>query len=247
MKDWKSYDSLAAFLARGYLEFLSLVKPLLLDLPPPSPYACERHPFLPGLHHDYVSSVYELRFNSGLNEATKLDLWIAEQGYRSGYQGIAAGLNVSGPCPGVDIEGLFQRIDMVWLARCLSPLPPPLEFERLLSAADRPGPDPKILLLITSWKDQEAEKDVIRKYQGIPNSQDAEDPFAEDILPKATSFTKYQVALEETTEDNVGFLDSEEKWKTWMSRMLAEENTKRRERLGENEIGQAERSSIEDA
>lgn len=137
---------------------------------------------------------------------------------------------------------------MVWLVRCPSPLPRPLEFEKLLSAAGQPGPDPKILLLITSWKNQEAEKDVNRIYQGVRNSKkDVEEPFAEDILPKATTFTRHQVALEEITEDNVAFLDSEQKWKTWMTRMFAEEDAKRRRRLGENELGQAERISIEDA
>lgn len=235
MKDWNSYDNLAVFLARGYPDFLSLAKPLLLDLPPPSPYACERHPFRP-IHHDYVSSVYELRFNSGLDAVTKLGLGIAEQGRQSGLQYAAEALNVSDLWPGVDIESRFQGIKMVWLARCPSPLPPPLEFERLLSAADRPGPDPKILLLITSWKDQEAERDVIRQFQGVPNSQDAEDPFAKDFLSEATSFTKHQVAFEDVTEDNVGFLDSEEKWKTWMSRMFAEEDRKRREEWEEEQV-----------
>lgn len=245
MKDWEAYDGLVAFLANGYLEFLSLVKSLLVDLPPPSPYICDWRLFRP-LQHDYVSSVYELRFDLGLDEATKMSLGIAEQAYRSGYQHIAAGLNVLGPYPGHDIEGLFLGIDMVWLLRCPSPSPPPLELERLLSTANRPGTDPRTLLLITSWKDQEAEKVINREYQRLRNCQDSEDPFAKNILPKATSFTRRQVALEDITEDNVEFLDLEEKWKTWMSRMFAEEDAKRRERLGGNEIGHAEPSSVEE-
>lgn len=239
MEDWESYDGLAAFLAKGYLELLSLVEPLLLDLPSTSPYACDHRPFLP-LRHDYVSSVYELRFDLGLNEVTKLSLGIAQQASRSGFQNVAAGLNIHGPCPGLDIEGLFLRIDMVWLMRCpLSP-PSPSELESLLSAADRPGPDPKTLLLITSWKDQEAEKNIHREYRRLQNSEDVEDPLAENILSKATSFAKHQVALEEITEDNVEFLDSEEKYKTWMSRMLEEENARKRERLARDDIRHAE-------
>ena len=52
--------------------------------------------------------------------------------------------------------------------------------------------------------------------------------FADEILQKASRYTKHQVIFENMTASNVAWLDKNEKWSVYVARLMADEAKRRK-------------------
>ena len=213
----------------NYRPFLNVIEPLLLDSSSnsiPTPYIIRLHPGTPSLELGAVSSLYELSFNRELDPIVKTTLGIETQQCRFLFMGAAQGISNG---------DLFQGIDAAWVEQ-YHPNPPTSPPSAVSESAVETKRDGEIrqetLLVITEWASQDGEKTIL-------DSDRIEDPssgeffttgeyFSKNMLQRADEYTKHHVAFENVSKTNVEWLDKEEKWSTYVARLLAEEDERRR-------------------
>ena len=215
-------------MAYNYRPFLNAIEPLLLDSSSnsfPTPSIIQLHPSIPSLELGAVSSLYELSFNPELNPDVKTGLGIQRQQcgifFRHAAQGIGNG-------------DLFLGMDAVWVEQYY-PTPstsPPSAISESAIEIRRDGEiHQKTLLVVTEWASQDGEK-MILDSDRIENPSSGEvfttgEYFTRNILEKANGYMKHHVAFENVSKANVEWLDKEEKWSTYVARLLAEEETRK--------------------
>ena len=223
-------------MAYNYRPFLNAIEPLLLDSSSnstPTPYIIQLHPGIPSLELGAVSSLYELSFNPELDPDVKTGLGIEMQQcqyfFRDSAQGIGNG-------------DLFLGMDAVWVEQyypTASTSPPSVALQSAIEIRRDGEIHQKTLLVVIDWASQDGEK-------MISDSDRIEDPssgevfttgeyFSRNILQKANGYTKHYVAFENVSKANVEWLDKEEKWSTYVARLLAEEDEKRRNMVNDTE------------
>ena len=204
-------------MAHNYQSFLINISHLLLPSssevnPTPPPYILQLHPGIPTLELGAVSSLYELSFNVQPEPDLKTELSIEAQLCRNFF------LDTSQEA----FEGdLFLGMDAVWVER----------YEP--AAPDSPTqPKPAIssnaatLLIITEWTNPDAEKVMhasgkIEESRGGP-SLTAGEYFDKNLLRRGSAWKEHQVVFENVSASNVQWLDKEEKWSTYVQRLMDE-------------------------
>ena len=86
---------------------------------------------------------------------------------------------------------------------------------------------PQTLLIIADWARSESERLISNsgKIDDHTNSGllTAGEYFAKNMLQTADHYTNHRVVFENVSKVNVAWLDKEEKWSTYVARLLAEE------------------------
>ena len=224
---WVSQAEIARFMAHNRAPFLTALQPLLLhenrSNPAPEPYVLQLHPGIPPLELGAVSSLYELSFDPTPNSDVKTGLAIETQLCRSFFQDAAQALG--------DGDS-FLRMDAVWV----EPYDPG-SGDQTSQAKTIP---PRTLFVIICWASQNSETLVLSSPQISESSSGDQtlttgEYFAKNILHLADRYTKNDVAFENVSAANVAWLDKEEKWSTYVARLLAEEDDRRNKEEGGRE------------
>lgn len=171
--------------------------------------------FLGAFEQLLLSTVYFVTFSKGeknKDEEKKVGLGIETQVCRQYFQRIAAEI------PGGE-EGAEANVGLnaVWLR-------PYLAMSKAVAGLDRDiiaKPEavgsafPALtLLVIASWKDMKTEQAVLAK---------ANEYFLKNILERGSTYEKHHVWLESVSKMNVAWLDKDEKWSTYVKRLMAVE------------------------
>ncbi len=193
------------------------------------------HPGMPSLELGAVSALHELSFNAAPDADLKTDLAIETQLCRNLFFDAAQGIGGG---------ELFLGMDAIWMKR-YDPIPPPSSISTSLATSAPPAttdaavvinpdgsPQPEILLVITEWATPDAEKAVLDSGQ-IQDSHTNQvlttgEYFAKNLLHKASAYTEDRVVFENVSAANVQWLGRDEKWSTYVTRLLAEEDGRRR-------------------
>lgn len=206
--------------------FLSAVEPLLAfdssSNTTPIPYIISLHPSIPCDELGAVTSIYEINFNSELDAKVKTTLGIEIQLCRSFLFREAETI-------GDGYSELFLGLDAVWLEQ-YHPMPS--------STISLAAPDSAIgrkqdertqqhtFLVIVGWANQDAEKTILESGRiGVEGGDclSTGDYFAKNILQRSIGYMKHYVAFENVSEGYEEWLNKEEKWSTYVARLLAEE------------------------
>ena len=211
-------------MAYNYRPFLNAIEPLLLDSSSnsiPIPYIIQLKLGMPDLELGAVSSLYELSFNPELDPDVKTGLGIQTQQCRYAFRDAAQGTG----------DGdLFLGIDAIWVEH-FYPTPSAALESAIEIRRDR-DLHQKTLLVVTEWACQDGEKMILdcgrREDPSSGEVLTTGEYFARNILQKANGYTKHHVTFENVSKANVEWLDKEEKWSTYVARLLAEEDEKRK-------------------
>ena len=220
----------------NYQPFLKAIEPLLLDSSSnsiPAPYVIQLHPGIPNLELGAVSSLYELSFDPELHPDVKTGLGIQGQQCRYFFRDAAQRIGNG---------DLFLGMDAIWVEQyCPTPsTSSPSIVEELAIGIRRDGEiHSKTLLVVIDWANQDGEKMILDSAR-IEDRSSGEvfttgEYFTRNILQKANGYTKHHVAFENVSKANVEWLDKEEKWSTYVARLLAEEDEKRRNMINDTE------------
>ena len=206
--------------------FLTILQPLLLQdnhsNPAPDPYVMQLHPGVPTLELGAVSSLYELSFHLNLDSDIQTGIAIETQLCRSLFQEAARATGDGNH---------FLGMDAVWV----EPYDPDLG-DRTSQAETTPL---RSLFVIISWASQNSEVLVLSSGQISEPSSGGQittgEYFAKNILHLASRYTKHDVAFECVSAANVAWLDKEERWSTYVARLQAEEDDRRKNEDTERE------------
>ena len=170
-----------------------------------------------------MSSLYELSFDPTPSSDVKTGLAIEAQLCRSFFQDAAQAIG--------DGDS-FLGMDAVWV----EPYDPGLG-DQTSRAKTTP---PQTLFVIISWASQNSETLVLSSGQISEPSSGGQslttgEYFAKNVLHLANRYTKNDVAFENVSAANVAWLDKEEKWSTYVARLLAEENDRLKKEDGGRE------------
>ena len=190
----------------------------------PSPYIMHLHPGMPTLELGAVSSLYELSFEPQPDADVKTGLTIETQLCRNFFSNTAQEMSDS---------DLFLGMDAVWLERYepSAPRSPSSTATGLKIIEKEEGKTdeqkPKTLLIITEWTTQDAEKTVlesgnIKESRSGPILTNGE-YFSKKLLQQAGTYVNHHVVFENVSASNVQWLDKEEKWSTYVKRLMDEE------------------------
>lgn len=177
-----------------------------------------------------MSTLYELSFNPTPDAHTKTGLSIETQLCRNFF--LDAANNIG------EDDFPFLGMDATWLRQCdplsWSSSSPP---SGMTDSAGEVSSDDKIheenvLLIILDWATQDAEK-LILDSGNIEESRGGQfvttgEYFTKNLLKEATGFTKHHVILENVSASNVQWLDKEEKWSTYVGKLLAAEEEQKK-------------------
>ncbi len=182
------------------------------------------HPGMPSLELGAVSALHELSFNAAPDADLKTELAIETQLCRNLFFDAAQGIGGG---------ELFLGMDAIWMER-YDPIPSPTPAATDAAVEIKPdgSPKPEILLVITEWATPDAEKTVLESGQ-VQDSHTNQvlttgEYFAKNLLQKASAYTKDRVVFENVSAANVQWLGREEKWSTYVARLLAEEDGRRK-------------------
>ena len=180
------------------------------------------HPGMPTLELGAVSSLYELSFEPQPDADVKTGLTIETQLCRNFFSNTAQKMSDS---------DLFLGMDAVWLqqyelAALLSPL-------KIGEEGKKDEQKPKTLLIMTEWTTQDAEKTVLESGK-IKQSRDGPiltngEYFSRKLLQQASTYANHHVVFENVSASNVQWLDKEEKWSTYVKRLIDEEERRMNE------------------
>ena len=224
-----------------YQPFLDALGPLLPVESSPrsiqSPYVFELHPGQPSDDLDAVSSIYELSFDPEPSKDVEIGLGIQAQLCRQFFFHAAEQTE--------DSDSLSLGMDAVWVERYDQNLSnPPESVESGSNTEPRRGEVtvPKILLVITEWTSQDAEKTILSReaFKDESGATTTGEYFANTVLQKASSYTNHHVAFENVPKFNVEWLDKEEKWSTHVRRLMAEADQRQKEEIENNTPERAE-------
>lgn len=221
-------------MTHDYAAFLTIFNALLLPGEPsissPSPYVLQLHPGIPNLDLGTVSSVYELSYHSEVDENIKTGLFIEKQICRSMFMEAAEGIG-----DGFD----FLNMDATWAEPYHAIESPSPSSDASVSAAlekqDQRKQDEKTqtqtLFIITDWTRPETERLISDTGRIEDHSTDgvltAGKYFEKNMLQTADHYTNHHVAFENVSKANVAWLDRDEKWSTYVMRLLAEEQRRK--------------------
>ena len=219
-------------MTHDYRPFLTAIETLLSlhdsnlqSIPPP--YILQLHPGMPSLELGAVSSLYELSFAPQLEEDLNTGLAIEIQLCRSLCFEIAQG---------VDDVDLFLGMDAMWAGQ-YKPSAPSSPSSMATEMTHNAPPQPETLIVMTEWTSQDAEKKVLDsgKIEGSRGDQflTMGEYFTTNVLQKARAYTKHQAVFENVSASNVQWLNKEEKWSTYVARLLAEETQRKRTEAAE--------------
>ena len=225
---WGTQTDLLHFMKQEYHPFLQICNPLLLpDISIPSPFILQLHPGIPNLDLGTISSVYELTYDAPLNDEARTGLFIEKQLCRSIFMDAAEGVG-----DGFD----FLNLDAAWVEPYCEIEPPSVSSAGGVESSGSGERDQhkggksiqsQTLLIIADWTSPETERLVSDCGRIDDHSTGgvltAGEYFAKNILQTADRYTKHHVAFENVSEVNVAWLDKEEKWSTYVERLLAEE------------------------
>ena len=213
-------------MAHEYHSFLTAIEPLLpshdADLQPTQPpHIMHLHPGMPTLELGAVSSLYELTFNPPPSADLKTGLGIETQLCRNSLFDAAREIE--------DCD-LFLGMDAVWMSpyEPITIIPPPTSPESTTEPNEQTeSSNPTSLLVMTEWASQDAEKRILDsgRMGGSHGGQvmTVGEYFGRNLLQRASAYTRHEVLFENVSAANVEWLDKEEKWTTYVRRLLAEE------------------------
>ena len=215
-------------MTHNYQSFLDTVEPLLShssssSIPLQTPLTTRLHPGTPSLELGAVSTVYELSFNSTPDADFKTGLAIETQLCRNFLLDAAQGIG--------DGDVSFLGIDAVWVRqydpRSLSSSSPTSATadSSAETSLDGKTQEENILLIIIDWATQDAERMILGSGK-IEESRGGQimttgEYFTKNILKTARRYTKHHVMFENVSASNVQWLDKEEKWSTYVGKLLA--------------------------
>ena len=221
-------------MTHNYQSFLDTVEPLLShssssSIPLQTPHTTRLHPGTPSLELGAVSTVYELSFNPTPDADVKTGLAIETQLCRNFLLDAAQGV-------GDDVS--FLGMDVVWVRqydpRSLSSSSPTSATtdSSAETSLDGKTQEENVLLVIIDWATQDAERMILGSGK-IEESRGGQimttgEYFTKNILKIASRYTKHHVIFENVSASNVQWLDKEEKWSTYVGRLLAAEEDQRR-------------------
>ena len=222
-------------MTHGYQPFWRTVEPLLLHRTSCStalqvPHTTRLHPGTPSLDLGAVSTLYELSFNSTPDADVKTGLSIETQLCRNFFLDAAHNVGEDG-FP-------FLGMDATWVRRydtpsCSSSSPSSTTTDSAGEAFPEGRiPEENVLLIILDWATQDAER-MILDSGNIEESRGGQivttgEYFAKNLLQEASSYTKYHVIFENISASNVRWLDKEEKWSTYVGKLLAAEEEQKK-------------------
>lgn len=208
--------------------FLQDISSLLLS-DQPAPYLVDLHPGIPSAELDAVSSLYELHFDEeAISDVVKTGLGIEVQLCRQ-FFGHAA--------EGVEQGYGFLNMDGVWIEKFRSPSmsssgSPSVSPSATQGSVDGAETKAKTFLVITEFLDQHQATTIfnsgsITHGPHLAAVCTAGEYFTENILQECSRWSKHDVIFETVYENNVDWLDKEEKWSVYVKRQLAEEDARR--------------------
>ena len=162
-----------------------------------------------------LSTVYFVTFSKGeknKDEERKVELGIETQVCRQYFQRIAAEI------PGGE-EGAEANVGLnaTWLRPypAMSKAVAGLDRDIIIKPEAIRSAFPALtLLVIASWKDLKTEQAVLAK---------ANEYFSKKNLERGSTYEKHHVWLEPVSKTNVAWLDKDEKWSTYVKRLMAAE------------------------
>ena len=210
-----------------YQAFLQICNALLLpDISIPNPFILHLHPGMPNLDLGTTSSVYELTYNVPVDENARTGLFIEKQLCRSMFMDAAEGVG-----DGFD----FLNLDAAW-AEPYREIESPSVSSGGVESVGSGGQDQhekeksipsQTLLIIADWTSPGTERLVSDSGRiddhGTGGTLTAGEYFAKNMLQTADRYTTHRVAFENVSKVNVAWLDKEEKWSTYVARLLDEE------------------------
>ncbi len=210
-------------MAHNYHSFLTAIEPLLPSHGADSqstqpPHIMHLHPGMPTLELGAVSSLHELTFNPPPSAALKTGLGIETQLCRNSLFDAAQE---------IEDRDLFLGMDAVWMSP-YEPIIPPSTFpESTMEPKETESSNPISLLVMTEWASRGAEKRILDSGR-MGESHGGQvwtvgEYFGRNLLQRASAYTRHEVVFENVSAANVEWLDKEEKWSTYVSRLLAQE------------------------
>lgn len=191
------------------------------------------HPGMPSLDLGAVSSLYELSFDPQPNADLKTGLAIETQLCRNFLFDVAQEHSDGDSFLGMDAVWV-RRYDQIPL-----PSPPSIAVDSATEEIRQrdESPQPATLLVITEWASQAAEKAILdsgkieesRGGQVLTTGQ----YLTKNLLQQARTYTKHHVVFENVSASNVQWLDKDEKWSTYVARLMAEEDQRKHKETAE--------------
>lgn len=222
-------------MTHDYQAFLNTVEPLLLHSSSSStslqaPHTTRLHPGIPSLDLGAVSTLYELSFNPTPDADVKTGLSIETQLCRTFFLDAAQSIS-KGDFPFLDMDAtwLKQCDPLSWLSSSPSSTTPDSAGE---SSPDGKIEENNVLLIILDWATLDAER-MILDSGNIEESHVGQivttgEYFTKNLLKQAGSYTKHHVIFENVSISNVQWLDKEEKWSTYVGKLLAAEEEQKK-------------------
>ena len=175
--------------------------------------------------------MYELSFNPTPDAHVRTGLAIETQLCRNFFLDAAQRIG--------DGDVSFLGMDAVWVRqydpRSWSSSSPPSAATDSAAEASRDGEtqEENVLLIITDWATQDAERTLLGSGK-IEESRGGQimttgEYFTKNLLKIASGYTKHHVMFENVSASNVQWLDKEEKWSTYVGRLLAVEEDQRKD------------------
>ena len=199
-------------------------------MPPQTPRTTRLHPGTPSLELGAVSTVYELSFNPTTDADIKTGLAIETQLCRNFFLDAAQGIG--------DSDVSFLGMDAVWVRQYdprswLASSPPSAATDSATEVShDGETQEENVLLIITDWATQDAESMILGsgKIEETRGGQimTTGEYFTKNFLNIASGYTKHHVMFENITASNAQWLDKEEKWSTYVGRLLAAEEDQKK-------------------
>ena len=232
---WTSNTDLRHFMAHSYQNFLNTVEPLLLhssssSMPLQTPHTTRLHPGTPSLELGAVSAIYEFSFNPTPDADIKTGLMIETQLCRNFFFDAAQRIG--------DGDVSFLGMDAVWVRKYdprswSSSFPPPAVTDSAAEVSPTgKTQEENVLLIITEWATQDAEKMILGSGR-IEESRGGQimttgEYFKKNFLKIASGYTKHHVMFENVSASNVQWLDKEERWSTYVGKLMAADEDHRK-------------------
>lgn len=222
--EWRRHVDLLQFMINDYRAFHEEIRTLLVGDSHSStlsaPFVVELHPCFPTLDLGVVSSIYLLEFDTAPLADAKTGLRIDIQQCRYNFMEATEKL---------DECDRFLGMDDYWIEehQQTSQLPSLLSKTHSSPQMDQATQTPCTkLLLITEWASPTGETRLLANADppiAFGNrTTTAGEYFANNVLRKASRYTKHHVMFENIDMGNVGWLDKDEKWSVYVARLMAD-------------------------
>lgn len=221
---WVRHVDLLLFMANEYQAFLKDIRTLLAgegySSPLSAPFVVESG--MRAVDLGIVSSIYELEVDPAPSADVKIRLHIDIQLCRSLFRAATERL---------EDGDQFLKMDACWIEepQQISQFPSPSSQTPSTTQMDQvtliPGTK---LFLMTEWESAAGEIKMLDSADPPENwTETAGGYFADEILQKASRYTKHEVIFENMTASNVAWPNKDEKWSVYVARLMADEAKRR--------------------